>query len=338
MRMNLIGRIGMFDKNIKIHEQLPGKNMLSFEPYLFAREDGGTHDDAGMSISDLNRRFPTWNAESMAEGLARLETECRDWAEAGMQVYPENEMEKRPELGHVRLFPFPGDPDKPSVILCAGGGYMAVCTMSESLPAAAKMQDLGYNAFVLNYRTAKGDGKPYFPTPIEDLAQAVRFWENQRVAMGIRSGKYAVCGFSAGANLVFSFSSRDIGYGRYGAAKPDAVFGIYGLADLLHIPEKMADVMFGKEHTGADLEQYDIITNVTEGFPKSFLAACRDDDVVPPENSIRLAEALRKCGTSVKLEIGESGSHGFGDGRGTSEEGWIERALAFWEDGNGRET
>ena len=31
------------------------------------------------------------------------------------------------------------------------------------------------------------------------------------------------------------------------------------------------------------------------------------------------------------MRMGEKGGHGFGEGRGTDAEGWIERAIEFYE-------
>lgn len=44
-----------------------------------------------------------------------------------------------------------------------------------------------------------------------------------------------------------------------------------------------------------------------------------------------LNDALEKNGVRCVLEQGETGEHGFGDGRGTSVEGWIDRAVSFTE-------
>jgi dipeptidyl aminopeptidase/acylaminoacyl peptidase len=41
--------------------------------------------------------------------------------------------------------------------------------------------------------------------------------------------------------------------------------------------------------------------------------------------------ALRKAGTTVEFERYRDVGHGFGPGVGTSAEGWLERAVRFWE-------
>ncbi len=64
------------------------------------------------------------------------------------------------------------DASKPSVVLCAGGAYFAVCTMVESLPTARHFLEKGYQVFLLTYRV----GEPgVTPRSIDDLARAIKY-------------------------------------------------------------------------------------------------------------------------------------------------------------------
>ncbi len=53
--------------------------------------------------------------------------------------------------------------------------------------------------------------------------------------------------------------------------------------------------------------------------------------MVDIQNSKILGAKLEEYGIPYILDIGKTGRHGFGDGRGTSLEGWPERAIRFWE-------
>ena len=50
-----------------------------------------------------------------------------------------------------------------------------------------------------------------------------------------------------------------------------------------------------------------------------------------PENGQILKDAIEKADIPCVFEQGEQGEHGFGDGKGTSVEGWIDRAVKFSE-------
>ena len=59
----------------------------------------------------------------------------------------------------------------PMAIICPGGGYHWVCSFSEGMPYAKKLNSMGYSAFVIHYRCGKGYE---YPIPQEDLARAIR--------------------------------------------------------------------------------------------------------------------------------------------------------------------
>ncbi|MGX8699583.1 MAG: alpha/beta hydrolase family protein, partial [bacterium] len=49
---------------------------------------------------------------------------------------------------------------------------------------------------------------------------------------------------------------------------------------------------------------------VTADFPPTFLWHGGEDDSVPPENSLLLANALRKAGVPFELHLFQQGAHG----------------------------
>ena len=70
-----------------------------------------------------------------------------------------------------------------------------------------------------------------------------------------------------------------------------------------------------------------------EGFPPTALFLAKEDELVDPEHSRKLAEALEKAGIPCRLEIGPTGGHGFADGTGMCMEGWTKRAIDWFEKG-----
>lgn len=42
-------------------------------------------------------------------------------------------------------------------------------------------------------------------------------------------------------------------------------------------------------------------------------------------------ERIKEQGTDAEIQVFEGLPHGFGLGEGTAAEGWIDRAIAFWE-------
>ena len=80
-----------------------------------------------------------------------------------------------------------------------------------------------------------------------------------------------------------------------------------------------------------DFEQYDVLAHMGADYPPAFLVACEDDPTVPVRNSRMMDAKLAELGVPHETLIGRTGGHSFGVGIGTDVEGWMERAVAFWQ-------
>lgn len=320
-------------KLAKIKELKPMKDYFVFMPSFLGKLM------RMASFESLNAGSPTWNAESMAYGarhLAKVASENSDYL---IDVYSNEEIKKDKSLKDVKLVHFPGEEGKPFAVVCAGGGYTCVCSVVEGFPVAARLNELGYNVFVLNYRV--GNDK-VFPKPMDDLAAAISLIIKNAEKYKVDKEHYIVSGFSAGGNLCSEWGTDNHGFAHYGLPKPDALFPVYPYCGFFlndsgenaEFHRTFHNTMLGKEHTDADKMDYDVFANMSDNYPPCYIVACRDDDTVPVEQSIALAKALEARSIPCILDLGEKGGHGFGDGRGTDVEGWVDRAVEFWRNLN----
>ena len=90
-------------------------------------------------------------------------------------------------MQNTGLFFFRGNPGEKFAVLNAGGGFMYVAGMQDSIPHALELSKKGYNAFALIYRpetqTACEDFSHGFGLGEGTVAEgwldhAVEFWEN----------------------------------------------------------------------------------------------------------------------------------------------------------------
>lgn len=323
----------MLSKDTNIDEIKKKKELQQFAPYFSGRLDGQKKDEEGKTFAELNAMFPTWNPDSMIEGVKRLEKIGTMDGEHIYSVYSEDEIKKENTLQNVKVIHFPGECDKPYVIVCAGGAYMSVCSLTEAFPVAARFNELGYTAFVLNYRTSSGKGA-VIPKPLEDVAAAVKYINKNLSKFNLTSNRYAIAGFSAGGNLVNTWGLQSCGYGKYQVEKPEVIFSCYTVSSLKSLlntdGEMFLNIMFGENYEKKLIDQYDVLSNITKDYPPCYINACEDDDTVSVEQSVKLHEKLTECGVLNKIWIGQHGGHGYGDGRGTDVEGWIDEAVKFW--------
>ncbi|MCI6996233.1 MAG: alpha/beta hydrolase [Eubacterium sp.] len=215
------------------------------------------------------------------------------------------------------------------VMICPGGGYTNVCSITEGFPIAKQFNELGYSAFVLQYRTNEAAG---YPNPMDDLAEALKYVFSNADTFDVDVNDYAVAGFSAGGHLAASFGTESLGYKKYDLPKPAALilgYPVITMTDLTHGGSR--DKLLGVDFREEDVQEYSIEKQVTECYPETFIWYCEADALVSKENSEMLVEQIEKYGIEYECEVYEGDAHGWGTGDGTPAAGWIARAVRFWE-------
>lgn len=211
-------------------------------------------------------------------------------------IYTEEEKLADPAKRDTGLFLFRGTPGGKVAILNAGGGFRYVGAMHDSFPHGLALSKKGIHAFALIYR-------PGGETSCEDLARAIAFVHENAAALQADVSGYSLWGGSAGARTAAILGA--LGTARFGEKrfpKPAAVIMQYtGFADI-----------YGNE-------------------PPTYSCAGADDGPGLRRTMRQRTASIRGNGTDAEFEVFESLSHGFGLGTGTAAEGWIDRAVQFWE-------
>ena len=206
--------------------------------------------------------------------------------------------------------------------------------LTEGWPIGDAFNRLGYHAFVLTYHV--GENERLLEKNMEDFARGLELIRKNAGKFHVSADRYITCGFSAGGYLICLWNTA-MGYPKHGLPKPEACFPIYPFVSPKLVLKKWGDpdpedsaCLYGCPLAEAVRKEYEIAEH-TEGFPPSAIFLAGDDGLVEPENSEMLAAALEKNGIPCRLEEGESGGHGFGDGTGMCMEGWPERAVRWAE-------
>ncbi len=211
-------------------------------------------------------------------------------------IYTEEEKAMDPSKEDTGLFFFRGKPGERFAICSAGGGMVYVGAMQDSFPHALELSKKGYNAFALIYR-------PGNRTAYEDLARAIAFVFEHAHELKVYTSCYSLWGGSAGARMA-------------------AWLGTYGTSP------------FGETYctrAGAVITQYTGLSMVTGYEPPTYACVGTDDWIADHRIMRRRIEGIKKNGTDAKIEVFDGLPHGFGLGTGTIAEGWLDRAVDFWE-------
>ena len=76
---------------------------------------------------------------------------------------------------------------------------------------------------------------------------------------------------------------------------------------------------------------YTGLSEVTGDEPPTYSAVGTNDGIASWRTMEQRINAIRANGTDAEIEVFNGLSHGFGLGTGTAAEGWIDRAVEFWE-------
>jgi acetyl esterase/lipase len=171
-------------------------------------------------------------------------------------------------------------------------------SVHEGFPYAVAISKQGYNAFVLKYRAGAGG-----EVATRDLAAAISYVFRNAKALGVGTNSYSLWGSSAGARMAAAVGSH--GTTRFGGD---------------NVPKPSTVVMAYTGHS-----------DYSSSEPPTFVVVGEQDGIASPSAMERRVDALRKAGAPVEFHRYRDLGHGFGPGVGTSAEGWLERAVRFWE-------
>lgn len=258
-------------------------------------------DDWYMSGETLGDLQLTWYSNIDPGETVEIVNSLYNRAAAGetvfYDIYTEEEKAADPEKADTGLFFFKGEPGEKFAVCNAGGGFAYVGAMQDSFPHALELSKRGYNAFALIYR-------PGAQTACEDLARAISFIFENAEELEVDTGCYSLWSGSAGGRMAAWL-------GSYGPAA-------FGGDDL--------------PRPGTVVIQYTGHSDYTESDPPTFACVGESDWIANWRTMKRRLEAMNRLGIPTEFHHYPGLSHGFGLGTGTVAEGWLDEAVAFWEE------
>ncbi len=204
------------------------------------------------------------------------------------------------------------------VIVCPGGGYHNLVEHERTCIADALNQN-GISAFILNYRVAPYD----YRAIVSDGSRAVRLTRYLAPEYGYDPDKIAVIGFSAGGHIASVMSTRyDKGDSLSAdpvermSSRPDTGILCYAVISLVDHAHQGSAKVFAGSGTPDDflkktlLNYYSGELSVQDDNPPIFLWHTAEDAVVPVENALHMALALREKKIPFELHVFPYGRHG----------------------------
>ena len=284
----------LFTKDTKIETVV---NDSVFENYGRLMFPVKKHYYSGDTLGNLNIAwYNNIDSDETVEIVNYLKQHASEGETVFYDIYTDEEKEEDSEKADTGLFFFRGNKGGKFAVCNAGGGFAYVGAMQDSFPHALELSKLGYNAFALIYR-------PDAQKACEDLARAISFIFENADELGVDTDDYSLWGGSAGGRMAAWVAS-------YGTKA-------FGGDDL---PRPAAVIM---QYTGHS--EYSIFD------PPTFACVGESDGIASWRVMKRRLELLSSMGIDTEFHSYPGLRHGFGIGKGTVAEGWLNEAVAFWE-------
>ncbi len=203
---------------------------------------------------------------------------------------------------------------RPMVVVCPGGGY-SWTSDREAESIALQFLAMGYHAAVLRYSCAPAT----YPTALLEAADSLRYIRAHAQQWHIDPAHVYLLGCSAGGHLAGHLGvawnrevvQKGLGLSEEEAAsvRPDGLILCYPVITSGEFAHRgsFENLLGGQTQKEKDVS---LELLVTDQVPPVFLWHTFTDPVVPVENSLLFAAALRKAGVPTELHMYSKGGHG----------------------------
>ncbi len=216
----------------------------------------------------------------------------------------------------------------PLVVFIHGGGWQNGDKRSGLHRVAAFVESGEFVGASIGYRLSS---EAIWPAQIHDCKAAIRWLRAHAVEFGFDPDRIAVMGSSAGGHLVAMLGTSgdvkklegDLGKHQDVSSRVNCVIDEFGPTNFLTMndfPGKMDHLakdspeskLLGRQITEVPelVREASPITHVTKDDPPILIIHGTKDPLVPYQQSVTFAEALRKAGVTVTLQKIENGEHG----------------------------
>lgn len=281
----------------------------------------------------LEEYVSSCDAEDTAAGLNLLIENYNAGVQVTHPLYSEQEIAEDSSRSNVVLYYYPAKTQNAKYALVLSGNiFNRTAEIKECVSTAYQLHEMGYAAFVLRYRAYPDNDNN---GPMDDLSHAVRYITEHAQQFDVQTENYALIGYSSGAHLLGLFASDELGYKNYGLPKPGALLLGYPIVQFAEATP-VYRVGIDPFTCGRYFYEYSLTDVITEDYPPVYFWYGKNDMTLSllcwPLQGPAFSKALAAHGVICKEVVYDHAAHGIGLARGTEAEGWLNSAIAFWEE------
>jgi acetyl esterase/lipase len=209
-----------------------------------------------------------------------------------------------------------------AMVICPGGGYGGL-SPHEGSDYALWFSQHGVTCFVLRYRL--GSHGYHYPAMFQDVSRAVRLVRSRAAEWDIDPNRLGIIGSSAGGHLASLLLTHfDAGNLKANdpvereSSRPNLGILCYAVLTMQgsYVNQGSRINLLGSHQPPSLLKFLSSERQVTSNTPPCFIWTTCEDDIVPLENSLQFASALRSNNVPFELHIFQKGGHGMALGDG----------------------
>lgn len=319
----------------KMREIRSNPSIVGAGIYTYSLDQDRYLDRLYWDTQPLSRVSNRWTAQDAADGLNFLIRTYNAGTQVTYPLYTEEEIAQDTSRDGVELYYFPAEGQAASnkyALIVGGNAVVVSAEIREGVSTAWNLHEMGYSAFVLRYRIGMKAGGN---APLEDVARAVQYITEHAEEFGVQTEDYAIVAYSSGGQIAGLFGSEKMGYKNYGLPKPGAMLLGYPVNNFLEykpLYHLFIDIDTVKQ------KYYDLTLSdyITPDYPPAYHWCGRNDFVLSTmcwsAQGPVLEKALESNGVPHIYHVYDNAPHAVGAGKGTDAEGWLNEAVAFWEE------
>lgn len=205
---------------------------------------------------------------------------------------------------------------KQAVIVVPGGAYFFVCVDHEGEPMVSSYRKEGFRTFMLEYSVVPN----VFPAALLELYTAIKYVKENADRYGVDADEVYICGFSAGGHLCGSaatlykeemfLNALDTNEEVLKVAGAILSYPVITSGEFAH-KDSFINLLGMDDVTKSEYYKYvSLEKQVHTGMPPVFIWTTLKDTLVPMENSMLFAQALKNVNADVEFHLYPMGDHG----------------------------
>ena len=319
----------------KMEEIRSNPSIVGAGIYTYSLDQDRALDRLYWDAQPLSCLSNHWTAQDAADGLNYLIRTYNAGQQVTFPLYTAEEIAQDTSRDGVELYYMPTEnaqPNQKYVLVIGGNAIVVSAEIREGISTAWNLHEMGYPVFVLRYRIGI---KATNNAPLEDVARAVQYITEHAEQFGVRAQDYAILSYSSGGQISGLFGTDAVGYKNYGLPKPGAMLLGYPVNTFREF-EPLYNVLLD---TGVCQQRYYKMTlsdYITPDYPPTYHWCGKNDLTLMSmcwwAQGPVLEKALARNGVAHIYHVYDNAPHAVGAGKGTDAEGWLNEAVAFWEE------